>query len=111
MQQNPSFSRMFNLITIDKLDDEDIREFFINNFNKLNVKFEKEQYLNDMVYYSWGMPLIMQQIGDSIFWNIDGDCIDENIVYEGFKNAAFNLKNKPLKNTLKKIKNPRLSTL
>ena len=61
---------MFNLITIDKLDDEDIREFFINNFNKLNVKFEKEQYLNDMVYYSWGMPLIMQQIGDSIFWNI-----------------------------------------
>ena len=105
-EQNPSFSRMFNLITIDKLDDEDIREFFINNFNKLNVKFEKEQYLNDMVYYSWGMPLIMQQIGDSIFWNIDGDCIDENIVYEGIKNAAFNLKNKPLKNTLKKIKSP-----
>ena len=97
---------MFNLITIDKLDDEDIREFFINNFNKLNVKFEKEQYLNDMVYYSWGMPLIMHQIGDSIFWNIDGDCIDENIVYEGIKNAAFNLKNKPLKNTLKKIKSP-----
>lgn len=52
------------------------------------------------------MPLIMQQIGDSIFWNIDGDCIDENIVYEGIKNAAFNLKNKPLKNTLKKIKSP-----
>ena len=48
----------------------------------------------------------MQQIGDSIFWNIDGDCIDENIVYEGIKNAAFNLKNKPLKNTLKKIKSP-----
>ena len=110
-EQNPSFSRMFNLITIDKLDDKDIREFFINNFQNINIKFEKEQYLDDMVYYSWGMPLIMQQIGDSIFWNLEGCCIDENVVYDGIKNAAFNLKNKPLKNTLKKIKSPHYKSI
>lgn len=67
MRAKSLFSRMFNLITIDKLENNDIREFFIKNFNNLNITFEKEQYLEDMVYYSWGMPLVMQQIGDSIF--------------------------------------------
>ena len=110
-EQNPSFSRMFNLITIDKLDDNDIMEFFSKNFQNLKIKFEKKQYLNDMVYYSWGMPLVMQQIKDSIFWNLEGDCIDENVVYDGIKNAALNLKNKPLKNTLKKIKSPHYSNI
>jgi len=105
-EHNPSFPRMFNLITIDKLKDSDIREFFMNNFSALNITFEKEQYLSDMVYYSWGMPLIMQEIGDSVFWNLEGKCIDENVVYEGIRNAASNLKNKPLKNTLNKIKSP-----
>ena len=52
------------------------------------------------------MPLIMQHIGDSIFWNLEGNCINEDIVYEGIRNAGVNLKNKPLKNTLKKIKSP-----
>lgn len=110
-EQNPSCSRMFNLINIDKLDDNDIREFFINNFKNLHISFEKEQYLKDMVYYSWGMPLIMQQIGDSIFWNLEGDCIDETVVYDGIKNAALSLKNKPLKNTLKKIKSPHYKSI
>ena len=105
-EQNPSFPRMFNLIEIDKLDDEDIKQFFINNFENLNIEIEKEQYLDDMVYYSWGMPLIMQHIGDSIFWSLEGNCINEDIVYDGIRNAGINLKNKPLKNFLKKIKNP-----
>ena len=105
-KQNPSFSRMFNLISIDKLEDNDIKEFFSKNFQNLNIKFEKEQYLNDMVYYSWGMPLVMQQIGDSIFWNLESDLIDEKVVYEGIKNAAINIKNKQLKYTLEKIKSP-----
>ena len=96
--QNPSFPRMFNLIEIDKLDDEDIKQFFINNFENLNIEIEKEQYLDDMVYYSWGMPLIMQHIGDSIFWSLEGNCINEDIVYDGIRNAGINLKNKPLKN-------------
>ena len=108
---NPSFIRIFNLITIDKLDDEDIRGFFIKNFNNLNITFEKEQYLEDMVYYSWGMPLVMQQIGDSIFWSLESNCIDENIAYEGIRNAAFNLKIKPLKYSLSKIKSPHYNNI
>ena len=59
---NPSFSRIFHLINIDYLEDHDIERFFIGNFNKYNIKFKDDLSLNQMVYYSWGMPLTMQQL-------------------------------------------------
>lgn len=110
-EQNPSFSRMFNLITIDKLENNEVYEFFQTTFNSFDIEFENEQYLKDMVYYSWGMPLIMQQIGDAVFWNLENKIITEEITYTGIKNSACELKNKPLKNTLKNIKNPHFNNI
>lgn len=104
--QNPSFARIFNLIEIDHLDDEDIKEFYLDTFCRYDIKFSEDKYLNEMVYYSWGMPLIMQQIGDAVFWNsLDGE-IDENNAYSGIINAALELGNKQIRNKLNKIKNP-----
>ena len=105
-EQNPSFSRMFNLIDIGRLSDGEIKEFFINTFENSNIMIENEDFIDEMVYYSWGMPLVMQQIGDAIFWNIEGNIITDEIVYNGIRDAALELKNKPLKNILNNIKNP-----
>ena len=59
-----------------------------------------------MVYYSWGMPLIMQQIGDAVFWNsLDGE-IDKDNAYSGIISAAMELGNKQIRNKLNKIKSP-----
>ena len=58
--QNLSFSRIFNLIEIDHLDDEDIKEFYLDTFNEFGIKFTNDEFLNEMIYYAWGMPLIMQ---------------------------------------------------
>ena len=102
--QNLSFARIFNLIEIDHLDDEDIKEFYLDTFCRYNIKFTEDKYLNEMVYYSWGMPLIMQQIGDAVFWNsLDGE-IDEDNAYSGISNAALELGNKQIRNKLNKIK-------
>ena len=102
--QNLSFSRIFNLIEIDHLDDEDIKEFYLDTFNEFNIKFKNDELLYEMVYYSWGMPLIMQQIGDAVFWNsLDGE-INEDNAYSGISNAALELGNKQIRNKLNKIK-------
>lgn len=45
------------------------------------------------------------------FWNLETNCIDENIAYEGIRNAAFNLKIKPLKHSLSKIKSPHYNNI
>ena len=110
-EQNPSFSRMLNLVIMDKLKDKEVHDFFKTNFDSSNIEFESEQYLKEMVYYSCGMPLIMQQIGDAIFWNLENKLITEEITYNGIRNAALELKNKPLKNILKKIKNPHYNNI
>ena len=104
--QNPSFTRMFNIIDIDKLDDKDIREFYMDIFNRYDIHFEKSELLESMIYYSWGMPLIMQQIGDSVFWNIEGKNISQESVYSGISDAANELRSKHLKRSLNRIKNP-----
>lgn len=52
-----------------------------------------------------GMPLIMQQIGDSIFWNAQDNLkINESIVFSGITDATDELAKKQLKSKLNKIR-------
>ena len=109
-EQNPSFPRMFNLIEIDRLDDDDVKLFFENTLSKFSMDFT-QQYFQDMIYFTCGMPLVMQQIGDSIYWNLEKNCISEKVVYRGIEDAARELKNKPLKSTLSKVNNPHYNSV
>ena len=102
---NESFSRMFQLIEIDNLEDEEIEEFFIDTFNEFNIEFVDEKAVSSLVYYSWGMPLIMQQIGDSVFWNVQDDFkITEEIALTSIIDAAEELGKKQIKSKLNKIR-------
>lgn len=104
-EHNPSFSRIFHIIEIDHLDDEDIRTFFLENFEKCDIHFEESKSLHEMVYYSWGMPLAMQQIGEETFWNVERGVITEEIVLDGILNAAIEIGNKQIRLILDQIEN------
>lgn len=103
---NESFARMFQPIEIDNLEDKDIADFFKSSFEEAGITFEDESAsLQPMIFFSYGMPLIMQQIGDSIFWNAQENLtINEQIVYMGITQAAEELANKQLKSKLNKIR-------
>ena len=101
---NESFTRMFKLIEIDKLENDEIEEFFRHSFEKVGYSFKNDKSLDGMIYYSWGMPLIMQQIGESVLWNIQDSTIDETIAIEGISDAAIELGNKQIKAKLIKIR-------
>lgn len=71
----------------------------------MGYAFKKDKSLDAMVYYSWGMPLIMQQIGESVLWNIqDEELISETNALEGISDAAIELGNKQIKAKLNKIR-------
>jgi hypothetical protein len=58
-----------------------------------------------MIYYSCGMPLIMQQIGESVLWNIEEEAIiNEKIAIKGILDASIELGNKQIKAKLNKIR-------
>ena len=102
---NESFSRIFKLIEIDKLESDEIEDFFRFSFENMNYTFKDDDALSAMVYYSWGMPLIMQQIGESVLWNIlDNGIIDEKIAIRGISDAAIELGNKQIRGKLRKIR-------
>ena len=103
--QNPSFSRIFHYVEIDNLDDEDIKTFFTENFAKYNITFENEKALDEMVYYSWGMPLAMQQIGEETFWNVKSNIITEEMALKGILNASIEIGNKQISMILDLIEN------
>lgn len=102
---NPSFSRIFHIIEIDHLDDEDIETFFKENFEKYDIAFEDEKSLQEMVFYSWGMPLAMQQIGEETFWNVKSNVITGEIVLNGILNAAIEIGKKQISLILDLIEN------
>ena len=102
---NPSFSRIFHFVEIDHLDDEDIKTFFTENFAKCNITFENEKALDEMVYYSWGMPLAMQQIGEETFWIVKSDTITDEMALKGILNASIEIGNKQISLILDLIEN------
>ena len=87
------------------MDDADIETFFVENFSKYNITFENEKSLREMVYYSWGMPLAMQQIGEETFWNVKSNTITEEIALKGILNAAIEIGKKQISLILDLIEN------
>ena len=102
--QNSSFSRIFERIIIDRIDDGDIENFFKDAFSKLNILIEDDNSLDMMVTFAFGMPLAMQQIADSIFWLVENDKINKDTVVKGIINAANEFANKQIKSILNQIR-------
>ena len=69
------------------------------------MSFEDEKALQEMVYYSWGMPLAMQQIGEETFWNVKNGIITEEVVINGILNAAIEIGKKQISLILDLIEN------
>lgn len=91
----PSFGRIFHYENLGSLSDFEIREFFINNFNDNDI-YCSEEALNNFVYFSQGIPLMMQQIGESAFWVMENNKITEDLSHYSLIHAANEIGNKQL---------------
>ncbi|MDO5850181.1 MAG: ATP-binding protein [Methanobacteriaceae archaeon] len=89
-----SFGRLFHHEEIGILD-EGIKEFYIDSFKKANMTIDDDA-LDIISYYSFGLPLMMQQIGDSIYWYADDDKITKEEAIHGIITAASEIRNKQL---------------
>jgi len=83
----PSLMRIFRVVGIEKLSDEDVDGFLSQAFERANIKVEPEA-MEVMVRFSSGLPLLMQEIGDAAFWEDDDNVIDEDDAVEGIFTAA-----------------------
>lgn len=96
---NPSFTRIFKHIEVEKLDNVEINEFFTKLFKKNNISISQEA-MELMVHFSSGLPNMMQEIGDGVFWINDDDLISKDDALKGIIRAGNEIGIKYLKPAL-----------
>ena len=98
-----SFGSIFDYDFIDCLSDEEVIEFFKNTFNQVNIEISDEA-LEIMTLFSSGVPLMMQQIGDSIFWICQDNYITKEDAINGIIDAANMIGTRQIKPILKRVR-------
>ena len=86
-KNQPSLMRIFRIIEIEKLKDEEVRDFFKKAFKKTEFEIDDEA-LDSLVLFSTGLPLIMQEIGDATFWKDKDGKINDSDALGGVLIAA-----------------------
>jgi hypothetical protein len=87
LSQQPSLTRIFRVVEIERLLDVEVKEFFSKAFRLVNKKVDEEA-MKFMVTYSGGLPIMMHEIGDAAFWHDEDGIIDKEDALEGVMTAA-----------------------
>lgn len=98
-----SFGSIFNFDLIDCLSNEEVSEFFKTTFSQIEMEISDEA-LEIMVAFSSGLPLMMQQIGESVFWMCEDNLITKKEATAGVINAAYEIGSKQIRPVLNQIK-------
>lgn len=74
-QQQPSLMRIFQILEIERLSNSEIEQFYTQAFSDLSMEVEKDA-MTQMVTYCSGLPVMMQEIGDAVFWEDVDQVVD-----------------------------------
>lgn len=105
-----SFGSIFHFDFIDCLSDEEVIDFFKETFSQVEMEISDEA-LEIMVAFSSGLPLMMQQIGESVFWTCETNYISKKDAIDGVINAAYEIGSKQIRPILNQIKSDKYETI
>lgn len=108
---NPSFNRIFHHGSLDSLRKEEVIEFFSETFDIIGMKVE-DRAMQLMTYYCSGLPTMMHEIGDAVFWEDEDSIIDEDDAVNGIIEAGMEIGRKHLKPAMdKSIRSPKYQSI
>ena len=83
----PSLMRIFHVVDIERLSDEDVADFFRQAFHRKNVAVDADA-VRTMMHFSSGLPALMHEIGDAAYWLDTDGRIDRHDAVGGIASAA-----------------------
>jgi hypothetical protein len=86
-RNHPPVGRIFDVVTIGPMDPADSRVFFTRSFGSVQVKVAADA-MDNLLYYSGGLPKIMHEIGDAAYYINTDDQIDINDAMAAIEQAA-----------------------
>lgn len=87
VERHQPIERIFDIIDIKSMNENEMKEFFIKAFNSVEIKVD-EKALKLICDYSSGLPKIMHIIGDNIYWIDQDKFVDFKDAIEGILSAA-----------------------
>jgi len=87
IKHQPSVARIFDVVDLSPMSKSESEEFFTKMFDTQKVTIA-EDALGLMVALSGGLPMLMHEVGDAIFWQDEDDYIDIKDARVGITEAA-----------------------
>ncbi|MFQ5674130.1 MAG: ATP-binding protein [Nitrospinales bacterium] len=87
LEHQRSVERIFDIVEINPLKKEYVKSFFINAFKSVGMSIESDA-LDRMVLFSGGLPNLMHELGDAVFWEDRDDNVDRVDAIKGTLVAA-----------------------
>ena len=84
---NPDFKKIFKVYGLNQLLYKEVEVFYKNIFSRLKIKISSKS-ISKMAKASKGIPFLMEEIGDAVYWNCDGIVISEQDVDTGIVDAG-----------------------
>ena len=83
----PSLMRVFRPVDIPRLTDTEVMEFFKNAFGEAGMEIADDA-MRTLVLFAGGLPILMQEIGDAVFWESSHDLVRKDDARRGVVRAA-----------------------
>ncbi len=87
IKHQPSVARIFDVVDLPPMSNSESEDFFMNMFNVQNITVTSEA-LSLIVGLSGGLPMLMHEVGDSVFWQDTDYNVDESDAINGIREAA-----------------------
>ena len=91
----PSISRIFNVIELNSMNKNESEEFYKKTFKSVDITIESDA-LPTLIHYSGGLPVLLHEVGDAVFWEDSDNSIDKDDAIKGIFHAAENVGRKYL---------------
>lgn len=87
LDKQPSVERIFDIVEVGPLGDDEVRSFFKRAFDSANMSIDEEALIL-LVHYSGGLPKLMHELGDAVFWKDNDNAVDKDDAFGGLLEAA-----------------------
>ena len=75
VRNEPSLMRIFRITELGRLSDDEVSEFYQRAFEQAGMTVSEEA-MNTMVHYASGLPAMMHEMGEAVFWKDTDGKID-----------------------------------
>ncbi|MBU4271202.1 MAG: ATP-binding protein [Planctomycetes bacterium] len=83
----PSLMRIFRPVEIERLSDQEVEDFFEHTFQIAGIIGDQKVF-HLMARHCSGLPTLMHEVGDAVFWVDSDGIVDWDDVSQGLRNAA-----------------------